>query len=44
MVNLYRLLIDKDVTMMEINPMVETEDGEGKKLTATYSLSTSSLQ
>ena len=29
MANLYRLLIDKDVTMCEINPMVETEDGEG---------------
>ena len=32
MINLYKLLIDKDVTMLEINPLVETEDGQGKSL------------
>ena len=31
MMKLYTLLLDKDVTMLEINPMVEALDAEGKK-------------
>ncbi len=29
--NMYKFVIDKDVTMLEINPMVETEDGKGEE-------------
>ena len=32
MMALYKMLIEKDVTMLEINPMVETVDGRGKPL------------
>lgn len=29
MMSLYKFLIEKDVTMLEINPMVETVDSQG---------------
>lgn len=32
MMALYKMLIEKDITMLEINPMVETADGRGKLL------------
>ena len=31
MMNMYKFVIDKDVTMLEINPMVETDDGRGEE-------------
>lgn len=30
MSSLYKFLLEKDVTMLEINPLVETDDGKGK--------------
>lgn len=31
MMSLYTMMIDKDATMVEINPMVEVEDSPGKR-------------
>ncbi len=31
MVKLYGMMLDKDATMLEINPMVEVLDDSGKK-------------
>lgn len=43
MKNLYKLFIDKDASMIEINPMVESAFGEGTPLSLPFQTTSSAL-
>ena len=38
MLGLYKMLLDKDITVLEINPLVETTDGRGTLFSMTYNM------